>query len=95
MVPGVGGVVSQFICYGHAKQTSKRAQLFGLGNIEGVIAPESGNNAKEGGSLFAALAFGLRHSGLVAGHALSDLPPAGAFVRRAHAVARGECVRLS
>ena len=59
LVPGVGSVVSQFICYGHAKQTSKKPQEFGLGNIEGVIAPESGNNAKEGGSLFTALAFGL------------------------------------
>jgi TctA family transporter len=59
MIPGVGGVVSQFICYGHAKQTSKRPDLFGFGNIEVVIAPESGNNAKEGGSLFTALAFGL------------------------------------
>ena len=59
LVPGVGSVVSQFICYGHAKQTSKPSQEFGLGCIEGVIAPESGNNAKEGGSLFTALAFGL------------------------------------
>jgi len=59
LIPGLGGVVSQFICYGHAKQTSKQPQLFGFGNIEGVIAPESGNNAKEGGSLFSALAFGL------------------------------------
>jgi putative tricarboxylic transport membrane protein len=59
LVPGVGSVVSQFICYGHAKQTSKRPEEFGLGSIEGVIAPESGNNAKEGGSLFTALAFGL------------------------------------
>ncbi|OGP62852.1 MAG: hypothetical protein A2170_07225 [Deltaproteobacteria bacterium RBG_13_53_10] len=59
LVPGVGSVVSQFICYGYAKQSSKRPQDFGSGNIEGVIAPESGNNAKEGGSLFTALAFGL------------------------------------
>lgn len=59
LVPGVGSVVSQFILYGHAKQTSKRPQEFGRGCIEGVIAPESGNNAKEGGSLFTALAFGL------------------------------------
>jgi TctA family transporter len=59
LVPGVGSVVSQFICYGYAKQTSKRPHEFGLGCIEGVIAPESGNNAKEGGSLFTALAFGL------------------------------------
>jgi putative tricarboxylic transport membrane protein len=59
LVPGVGSVVSQFICYGHAKQTSKIPGTFGFGNIEGVIAPESGNNAKEGASLFTALAFGL------------------------------------
>jgi len=59
IVPGVGGIVSQFICYGHAKQTSKQPQLFGSGNVEGVIAPESGNNAKEGGALFTTLAFGL------------------------------------
>lgn len=59
LVPGVGVVVSQFICYGHAKQTSKRPQEFGRGSVEGVIAPESGNNAKEEGSLFTALAFGL------------------------------------
>ena len=59
LVPGVGSVVSQFICYGHAKQTSKTPETFGLGNIEGLIAPESGNNSKEGGSLFTALAFGL------------------------------------
>ena len=59
LIPGLGGVVSQFICYGHAKQTSRRRQEFGLGCVEGVIAPESGNNAKEGGSLFSALSFGL------------------------------------
>jgi putative tricarboxylic transport membrane protein len=59
LVPGVGTIVSQFICYGHAKQTSKRPDLFGSGSVEGVIAPESGNNAKEGAGLFTALAFGL------------------------------------
>lgn len=59
LIPGLGGVVSQFICYGHARQTSKRPQEFGLGCIEGVIAPESGNNAKEAGSLFSALSLGL------------------------------------
>jgi TctA family transporter len=59
IIPGIGSVVAQWLSYGHAKQTSKRSQEFGLGCIEGVIAPESGNNAKEGGSLFTALAFGL------------------------------------
>jgi TctA family transporter len=27
IVPGVGGVVAQFMCYGHAKQTSKRRDV--------------------------------------------------------------------
>ncbi len=59
LIPGVGTNVSQFICYGHAKQSSKHPELFGYGNVEGVIGPESGNNAKENGGLFTALAFGL------------------------------------
>jgi putative tricarboxylic transport membrane protein len=59
LVPGVGAAVSQFLCYGYAKQTSKTPQEFGLGCVEGIIAPEASNNAKEGGSLFTALAFGL------------------------------------
>jgi len=59
LVPGVGTNVSQFICYAHAKQSSKNPDSFGYGNVEGVIGPESGNNAKEGGGLFTALAFGL------------------------------------
>ena len=59
IVPGVGGVVAQFICYGHAKQTSKRQHEFGLGCPEGVIAPESGNNSKVGGAVLTTLAFGI------------------------------------
>lgn len=59
IVPGVGGVVAQFMCYGHAKQTSRQPELFGLGCEEGVIAPEAGNNAKEGGALLTTLAFGI------------------------------------
>jgi putative tricarboxylic transport membrane protein len=59
IIPGVGGVVAQFICYGHAKQTSKRPEAFGKGCEEGVIATQSGDNAKEGGALLTTLAFGI------------------------------------
>jgi putative tricarboxylic transport membrane protein len=59
IIPGLGGAVATWMCYGHAKQTSKRASEFGHGCEEGVIAPESANNAKEGGSLLPTLAFGI------------------------------------
>ncbi len=59
LIPGMGGTVSSFITYGYAKQTSKHPETFGKGNIEGVIAPESANNAKEGGNLVPTLGFGI------------------------------------
>lgn len=59
MVPGLGGTIACFVAYGHAAQTSKNASRFGLGEVEGVIAPESANNAKEGGSLIPTLGFGI------------------------------------
>ncbi|MDP2719122.1 MAG: tripartite tricarboxylate transporter permease, partial [Dehalococcoidia bacterium] len=41
IIPGVGAETATFVCYGHAKQTSKHPEQFGLGTVEGVIAPES------------------------------------------------------
>jgi len=51
--------VACFIAYGHAAQTSKESEKFGKGTIQGVIAPEAANNAKEGGALFPTLGFGI------------------------------------
>jgi putative tricarboxylic transport membrane protein len=59
VVPGVGGDVAPWVAYGVAKQTSKNPEKFGTGCVEGVIAPEASNNAKEGGSLLPTLAFGI------------------------------------
>lgn len=59
IIPGLGGVVANFLAYGHAVQTSKDPSRFGKGAPEGVIGPESANNAKEGGSLVPTLAFGI------------------------------------
>jgi len=58
-IPGVGGTTAVFIVYGQAKQTSKHPELFGTGIVEGVIAPESANNAKEGGALLTSMALGI------------------------------------
>jgi len=59
IIPGVGGSVANLLAYGHALQTSKNPESFGQGNPEGVIGPETANNAKEGGSLIPTLAFGI------------------------------------
>jgi len=59
MVPGLGGDAASWICYGHAVQSSKTPERFGKGAIEGVLAPETANNAKEGGSLLPTLFFGV------------------------------------
>lgn len=65
-IPGVGGSVVDWISYGIAKQTVKNNQEFGKGDIRGVIAPESSNNAKEGGALIPTLMFGIPGSGTTA-----------------------------
>lgn len=59
VIPGIGGDVAAFVTYGQAKQTSKHPELFGTGIVEGVIAPESSNNSKEGGALLTTLALGI------------------------------------
>ena len=58
-IPGVGGTVAAFLAYSVAAQTSKEPETFGKGNVQGVIAPEAANNAREGGALIPTLAFGI------------------------------------
>ncbi len=58
-LPGLGGSVIDWMAYGHAVQTARDKSQFGQGDIRGVIAPESANNAKEGGALFPTLFFGI------------------------------------
>ena len=59
-VPGVGGTVAAFLSYSTQVQRDTTPDVpYGRGNIKGVIAPESANNAKDGGSLIPTLAFGI------------------------------------
>lgn len=58
--PGIGGSVIDWLAYGHALKTERGAKdTFGKGDIRGVIASESANNAKEGGALVPTVAFGV------------------------------------
>jgi TctA family transporter len=57
LIPGLGGDVASWLCYGHAVQSSRHPERFGHGAIEGVIAPETANNSKEGGALVPTLFF--------------------------------------
>ena len=65
-VPGMGAAVIDWLAYGHALKTEKQTQRFGEGDIRGVIASESSNNAKEGGALVPTLAFGVPGSASMA-----------------------------
>jgi putative tricarboxylic transport membrane protein len=58
-IPGLGGTVASFLAYSSTVQTDRDPDSFGKGNIKGVIAPESANNAKDGGALIPTVAFGI------------------------------------
>ena len=59
IIPGLGGDVATWICYGHAVQTCKNNENFGKGDIRGVIGVETANNSKEGGALLPTIVFGI------------------------------------
>ena len=54
-----GATPAALMSYGIAKQTSKTSDTFGKGNIEGVAAPETANNAASTGSLLPMLTLGI------------------------------------
>ena len=59
MLPGLGAAIVDWIAYGHAVQSSKDKTQFGQGDIRGVIAPETANNAHKAGALIPTVAFGI------------------------------------
>ncbi|OGP66536.1 MAG: hypothetical protein A2169_14375 [Deltaproteobacteria bacterium RBG_13_47_9] len=66
VIPGIGGDTAVFVAYAQAKQTSRHPEKFGTGIVEGVIAPESASNAKEGGALLTTLVLGIPGSASMA-----------------------------
>lgn len=66
IMPGVGSSAATFVAYAAARSASKEPEKFGRGSIEGVIAPESSSNAKEGGALVPTLSLGIPGSASMA-----------------------------
>jgi putative tricarboxylic transport membrane protein len=58
-IPGTGGAIASFLAYDHARRFSKDPDSFGKGNINGVVAPETANNAVTGGTLIPLLSLGI------------------------------------
>lgn len=58
-IPGAGGPIAAFLAYDHARRFSDTPERFGKGAIEGVIAPETANNAVTGGTLIPLLSLGI------------------------------------
>jgi putative tricarboxylic transport membrane protein len=66
IIPGLGGTAASWITYGMAQKTSRNSAGFGKGDVRGVIAPESANNAVDGGALVPTLMLGIPGSGSTA-----------------------------
>jgi putative tricarboxylic transport membrane protein len=58
-IPGTGGPIAAFLAYDHARRFSKRPADFGKGELSGVIAPETANNAVTGGTMIPLLSLGI------------------------------------
>jgi putative tricarboxylic transport membrane protein len=59
ILPGAGGSIANILAYDQAKKASKHPEEFGTGVPEGIIAPETSNNAVEGGALTPLMALGI------------------------------------
>ena len=58
-LPGAGAAMAAFLAYTEAKRSSSRPEQFGTGIPEGIVAPETANNAMTGGAFVPMLAFGI------------------------------------
>ncbi len=59
VLPGGGAVISSFVAYALEKRISKHPERFGKGTIEGVMAPETANNAAATSSFIPLLTLGI------------------------------------
>ncbi len=66
MLPGAGGSVASIITYNEAKRWAKNPDRYGTGIPEGVLVPESANNASVGGALVPLMALGIPGSAAAA-----------------------------
>lgn len=58
-LPGAGATIASWLAYSQAKMLCKNTETFGTGDIRGIAAPESSNNAVPAGALIPLLALGI------------------------------------
>lgn len=68
MLPGLGAMIADWVAYGHVVQTTRAKDdpRFGQGDVRGVIAPESANNAVLGAALIPTVGLGIPGSASMA-----------------------------
>jgi len=59
ILPGGGTIISSFLSYAVERRFSKHPERFGKGAIEGVVGPETANNAATGGAFIPLLTLGI------------------------------------
>lgn len=59
ILPAAGSSISNILAYDQAKKASKTPEKFGTGFEDGIIAPETANNATAGGTLIVMMALGI------------------------------------
>jgi len=65
-LPAAGSTMATFLAYNEAKRWSKKPDDFGKGSLEGIVAPESANNAGAAGAMLPTLTVGIPGSGVTA-----------------------------
>lgn len=59
-LPGTGGDIAALMAYDHAKRVTKNPEIpFGQGAMEGLVAPETANNAAVGGAFIPMMTLGI------------------------------------
>ena len=66
ILPGIGAILAAFLSYNEAVRWSKTPEKFGTGELEGVVASETANNAATGAAMIPLLALGLPGGSLTA-----------------------------
>ena len=66
ILPAEGSTVAAIVGYNEAKRFSDKKEEFGTGTPEGIVGPESANNAAAGGAMVPTLALGIPGSGSTA-----------------------------
>jgi putative tricarboxylic transport membrane protein len=59
ILPAAGAIIATTISYGQARRSSKHPERFGHGEVAGVVAAESADNASEPGSMATMMCLGI------------------------------------